>query len=184
MASEPDTSFVASLVAEHHGDLYRYAYRLTGSTSDAEDLTQQTFLVAHRKIGQLRSTSSARGWLFAVLRSRFSRLCRKRVPTAATSLDLDIDALPDEVPEPNAIDRETLQSALNELTEPFRMVLLMYYFEECSYREIAERLALPAGTVMSRLSRAKRHLRSRLLESQLLPTGQGRIARADGKREL
>lgn len=174
MAPEPDSSIVAGLVAEHHGDLYRYAFRLTGSASDAEDLTQQTFLVAHQKIGQLRSTTSARGWLFAVLRSRFSRLCRKRVPTAATSLDLDMDALPDEVPDPHPIDREALQAALNELPDSFRSVVLMYYFEECSYREIAEQLALPPGTVMSRLSRAKRHLRSRLLESQLLPAGTGR----------
>ena len=58
---------VAQLVQEYHGGVYRYAYRLTGSVADAEDLTQQVFLIAQQKLGQLRSPESARSWLFAIL---------------------------------------------------------------------------------------------------------------------
>src|SRR6516225_4025132 len=56
------------LVADHAEVLYRYAFRLTGSVADAEDLTQQTFLIAHQKLSQVREPAGARGWLFAVLR--------------------------------------------------------------------------------------------------------------------
>jgi RNA polymerase sigma-70 factor (ECF subfamily) len=62
-----------------------------------------------------------------------------------------------------------LQQALAALSEPHRVVVLMYYFEDCSYREIAEQLDLPIGTVMSRLARAKRHLRDWLTCPQSSP---------------
>ena len=65
------------------------------------------------------------------------------------------------------IDREQLQAAINELPDEFKLVLLSFYFEDCSYREIAARFDLPAGTVMSRLSRAKNHLRARLFGSEM-----------------
>ena len=60
------------------------------------------------------------------------------------------------------MDLEQLQPALDELPEEFKVVVLMYYFEECSYKQIAEELDVPIGTVMSRLSRAKSHLRAKL----------------------
>ena len=62
---------VATLVAEHHQAVYRYAYRLTGSVHDAEDLTQEVFLAAQRKMGQLRNIDAAKSWLFAILRNCF-----------------------------------------------------------------------------------------------------------------
>ena len=62
---------VAQLVTEHHQAVYRYAYRLTGSVHDAEDLTQEVFLAAQRKIGQVRRMDRVRGWLFAILRNCF-----------------------------------------------------------------------------------------------------------------
>jgi RNA polymerase sigma-70 factor (ECF subfamily) len=155
---------VAQLVAEHHQAVYRYAYRLCGVVPDAEDLTQQVFLAAQRNVGQLRQAASARSWLFAILRHCFLRGCRRRQPVAASSLPLNIDGIPAEVPSDGEIDRQRLQEALNELPEMFRLVLLMYYFEDCSYREIAKKLDLPIGTVMSRLARAKGHLRSKLFE--------------------
>src|SRR5690606_34165254 len=60
---------LAQLVAEHHQSLYRYAYRLSGSAADAEDLVQQVFLVAHQKLDQIRDAQSVRAWLFTVLRN-------------------------------------------------------------------------------------------------------------------
>lgn len=154
------------LVADHAETLFRYAYRLTGSAVDAEDLTQQTFLIAHEKLSQLRESASARSWLFAVLRNAYlkSREKRSRLPLAAGSFD--IESVPDDIIDNLQIDRELLQAALNELPDPFKLVVLCFYFEELSYREIAERLELPVGTVMSRLSRAKNLLRSRLVEPE------------------
>ena len=143
------------LVADHADVLYRYAYRLTGSTSDAEDLTQQTFLIAHQKLSQVRNAQSARGWLFAVLRHAFLKSERQTQRLPLSSAGLDIESIPDEIIESLSVDRELLQTAIDELAEPYRLVLLSFYFEELSYREIAERFDLPVGTVMSRLSRPK-----------------------------
>lgn len=158
---------IATLVAEHHAAVYRYAYRLAGTECDAEDLTQQTFLAAQLKLDQLREPEHGRGWLYAILRNSYLKMRRKRAPVAAACLELDVDAIPDDVPEETEVDPERLQAAINELPDEFKVVLLLFYFEGCSYREIAEKLSLPSGTVMSRLSRAKGHLRSRLFENEL-----------------
>jgi RNA polymerase sigma-70 factor, ECF subfamily len=154
---------VAKIVAEHHQAVYRYAYRLTGSVHDAEDLTQEVFLVAQRKIGQLRNMDLAKSWLFAILRNCFLKDRQRRRPLAAVDLELDVDSVPSG-PSQEEIDRDGLQAALNRLPEVFRLAVVMFYFEERSYREIAEELDLPIGTVMSRLSRAKAQLRSMLCE--------------------
>ena len=169
MADEPGRIDVAQLVAEYHQAVYRYAYRLSGSVPDAEDLTQQVFLIVQEKLGQLRNVERAQSWLFAILRNCFLKACQRRRPVPAADLQLDVDTVPAEIPHEGEIDRERLQEALGQLPAPFRVVLVMFYFEECSYRQIAEELDLPIGTVMSRLARAKRHLRSRLLEPQQPP---------------
>jgi RNA polymerase sigma-70 factor, ECF subfamily len=158
--SGPD---VAQLVAEHHQAMYRYAYRLTGSVQDAEDLTQQVFLTAYRKMGQLRSLDNARPWLFAILRNCFLKGRQRRRPALAADLALNIELVPASPPK-QRVDRDRLQVALDRLPDAFRLVVVMFYYEECSYREIAEELGIPIGTVMSRLARAKGHLRSILFE--------------------
>lgn len=169
-AARPD---MARLVADHADELYRYAYRLAGQSADAEDLTQQTFLVAQTKLDQLRSPDACRSWLFAILRNCFLKSARG-ANTIALAGDLPLESVAAaEAPDDWDDDRELLQQALNELPAEFRLVLAMFYFEECSYREIAERLELPIGTVMSRLSRAKNHLRSRLGRPTLATAGRG-----------
>lgn len=150
-----------ALVTEHHAALYRYAYRLAGSVHDAEDLTQQAFLVAREKLAQVRDAQHVRGWLCAVLRNCYLRMFRQQCPTPAATLGLNLDGFAEEEDD-SPIDSEQLQAALGELPGDFRLVLLMFYFEELSYREIAEALAIPLGTVMSRLSRAKSCLRTLL----------------------
>jgi RNA polymerase sigma-70 factor (ECF subfamily) len=155
---------LASLVADHHGPLYRYAFRLTGSVHDAEDLTQQVFLIAREKIGQVRQAEQVRGWLYTVLRNCYLKGLRLRRPTPATTLDINLDGLPEELDE-SPIDVERLQSAIMQLPDDFRLALLMFYFEDLSYREIADALAIPLGTVMSRLARAKHQLKRYLQPS-------------------
>ncbi len=161
---------VAQLVAEHHAGMYRYAYRLTGSVHDAEDLTQQAFLIAQRKIGQLHKQGKVRAWLFAIVRNCYLKSRLRRRPVLAEDLSLKLEMLPGPMAE-NGGDGDLLQDALNRMPDAFRLVLVMYYFEECSYRAIAKRLGMPIGTVMSRLSRAKGHLRSMLARRRLSREG-------------
>ena len=151
---------VTELIGQHYELLYRVSFRLTGSVADAEDLTQQTFLTAQQKLEQLRQTESAKSWLLAILRHHFFR---NRSRAAKQSVRLD------SLPEPscsthvrNGDDSEELQAALNDLPEEFRFPLVLFYFHELSYQEIAAELSVPLGTVMSRLSRGKEHLRRRL----------------------
>jgi RNA polymerase sigma-70 factor (ECF subfamily) len=165
MADDRAAMDIAQLVAEHHQTVYRYAYRLTGSVADAEDLTQQAFLTAQERLGQLRREASARSWLLTILRNYFLKSCQKRRPIPAENLQLNMNTIPAVIPDELDIDRERLQRALDELPPKYRLVLVMFYFEECSYREIAHRLDVPIGTVMSRLARAKGHLRAKLFEA-------------------
>lgn len=153
---------VEKLVEDYYQPLYRYAYRLSGSAADAEDLTQETFCQAQRKLTQLRDGDRVKGWLFAILRNAYLHRLRSEKVEKAVPLD-GVGELPDrEMAELPEIDPERLQAALNELPEVFRTPVILYYFEDFSYREIAEQMALPLGTVMSRLSRGKSWLRNRL----------------------
>jgi RNA polymerase sigma-70 factor, ECF subfamily len=156
------------LIDEHLDAVYRYAFRLTGSVQDAEDLTQQVFLLAQEGLEQLREADRARGWLFAILRNSFLRTVQRSRPVPASNLGLNLDVVPAKSPNGQAVDSAELQSAINELPAEYRVVLTMFYFENYAYREIAEKLDLPIGTVMSRLARAKGHLRAKLFETEPL----------------
>jgi RNA polymerase sigma-70 factor (ECF subfamily) len=159
---------LATLVSDHAADLYRYSYRLCGSTVDAEDLVQQTFLLAQQHLDQLRDPTAARAWLFSLLRSAYSRLVRKTRPSCGTDCDCQFDELPEDDFQglDSPFDVEALQLALNKLPDEQRLVIVGFYFEECSYQELAERLQIPLGTVMSRLARAKTQLRTLLAEKK------------------
>jgi RNA polymerase sigma-70 factor (ECF subfamily) len=162
MGSPSSPPTVERLVEEHYTSLYRYAYRLSGRGTDAEDLVQETFCKAQANLGQLRDAGRARPWLFSILRNAYLHRARSERQQTFLSLEAAGDVAeppPDPLPE---IDPEQLQAALNELPEVFRTPLILFYFEEFGYREIAEQMDLPLGTVMSRLARAKAHLRQRL----------------------
>lgn len=155
---------IAALVEAHYAALYRYAYRLSGSPQEAEDLTQETFCLAQNKLHQLREQDRAKSWLFSILRNAYLHRLRSSKQEKQVSLD-GIGDIPDRSPEPlPALDSLQLQKALNELPEAFRTPLILYYFEEFSYRDIAEQMNMPLGTVMSRLARAKTFLRQRLMD--------------------
>src|SRR5262245_55608992 len=152
------------LIDAHYEALYRYAFRLTGTSADAEDLTQETFGKAISRLAQLREPDRAKAWLFRILRNLYLHKVRdqkrhKVVPLDAVG-DLPGREADETMPE---IDPAKLQQALNDLDESFRTPIILFYFEEFSYRDIAEQMDLPIGTVMSRLARAKAYLRSRLL---------------------
>jgi RNA polymerase sigma-70 factor (ECF subfamily) len=152
------------LVDQHYESLYRYAYRLSGSSADAEDLTQDAFCQAQLRLGQLRDPGRVKPWLFSILRNAYLH----RVRNARRHQVMPMECLPDmpeRLPEPlPEIDAAQLQEVLNELPEDFRTPLILFYFDDFSYRDIAEQMELPLGTVMSRLARGKAHLRARLLQ--------------------
>jgi RNA polymerase sigma-70 factor (ECF subfamily) len=153
---------ITHLVDEHYQSLYRYAYRLSGAAADAEDLTQEAFCKAQAQLGSLRDPDRAKPWLFSILRNAYLHRARSDRAHKQVSLDAVGDLPgdgPADVPE---VDPERLQLALNELPEGFRTPVILFYFEDMSYRDIAEQMDLPIGTVMSRLARAKTHLRERL----------------------
>lgn len=165
METVPAASQLPELVREHYSLLYRYAFRLSGQSAEAEDLTQQTFLTAQTRLSQLRDPRLARNWLCAILRNHF--LKDRRRETLVGRLPLS------EIPEPSGrkppgtpYDSERLQAALLELTEEFRSPIILFYFEEFTYQEIAEHMQTPLGTVMSRLARAKATLRKLLADEE------------------
>src|SRR3954447_22956645 len=162
MARPGSAQTVQRLVDEHYVALYRYAYRLSGSSADAEDLTQEAFCKAQLNLAQLRDPGRSKPWLFSILRNAYLQRVRARRQEVSLSLD-DLGDVAEPPPDPlPEIDPEQLQQALNDLPEVFRTPIILYYFEDFSYRDIAEQMDLPLGTVMSRLARAKAHLRSRL----------------------
>jgi RNA polymerase sigma-70 factor (ECF subfamily) len=154
---------VQRLVDEHYVALYRYAQRLTGSPVAAEDLTQEAFCKAQLHLAQLRDPGRAKPWLFSILRNAYLHRVRADRQQRCLPLEAVGDVAgpgPGPLPE---IDPDRLQQALDELPEVFRTPIILYYFEDYTYRDIAEQMELPIGTVMSRLARAKAHLRARLL---------------------
>ncbi len=165
MNSEARQREVTALVEANYALLYRYAYRLTGSAADAEDFTQQAFLTAQEKLDQLRAVDNAKAWLFAIVRNSY--LKTRRGPAGNPSISLERVSEPLQTPEPPAeLTGEELTRVLAELPDDFRLPLILFYFEDMSYRDIASTLQLPIGTVMSRLSRGKTHLRLRLGDPQ------------------
>jgi len=162
MADERSALDIARLVTDHHQAVYAYAFRLVAEVAEAEDLTQETFLIAQQHLDQLREANKARSWLLTIVRRRFLKRLRKPRPESAVDCALEMDLIPSDVPAVDAIDQHELQQGLNELPDELRVIVLMFYFEGYLYREIAESLELPIGTVMSRLARAKAHLRKRL----------------------
>ena len=166
---------VAELVEQHYELVYRYAYRLSGSVPDAEDLTQQTFLHAQMHLSQLREPGKARAWLCTILRNCYRREVRQHRTVSLESLEsIPMEAATNGETDNPEIDQEALQQALNDLPEEFRTPVILFYFEEFSYRQIAEQMLIPLGTVMSRLARGKAHLRARLFQRALAGSSSSR----------
>lgn len=159
---EPD---IRMLISQYHDSVYRYSFRLTGRQADAEDVTQQTFLIAHEKLAQLKSPSSARSWLLTIARNCFLKRIRSKQAVPASNLDIDINQIDQPKPENDQEqpDPDALKHAIENLEPNHRVIIMMFYFEKLSYKQIAEQLDVKIGTVMSRLSRAKTKLRDAMI---------------------
>src|SRR5437667_3190237 len=153
--------------------LYRAALRLTRVPADAEDLVQDTYLKAFRAADRFEPGTNLRAWLFTILhntaRNRIRDRARDNVSVDSEfvdrAADLPAPGLPLETPETQLL-RDTLapelQAAIDALPDAFRQAVWLRDVEEFSYAEIAEMLQVPAGTVMSRISRGRRLLFDRL----------------------
>ena len=153
------------LVEDFYMPLYRFALSLSRSESDAADLTQQTFFLWASKGHQLRDASKVKTWLFTSLYREF--LGRKRhsdrfVEVEENAEAIRAQAVPASVVE--QLDGDIVQRALFNLEEIYRAPLTLFYLQQLSYKEIAETLEIPIGTVMSRISRGKAHLRKALAD--------------------
>jgi RNA polymerase sigma-70 factor, ECF subfamily len=147
--------------------LYNFAHWLTQDASEAEDLVQETYTKALRGFSGFQIGTNFRAWMYRILRNTF--LTSRTGLKSAAFEDQEVDSVASTHPNPEAIliqqaNREIVQQALTEIAVPFREILLLCEVEEMSYEEIAQVLAIPTGTVMSRLYRARRALRSLLLE--------------------
>jgi RNA polymerase sigma-70 factor, ECF subfamily len=153
--------------------LYRYAYRLAGKRHIAEDLLQETFVEAWRSIDRQTYAHGARGWLFQILRRRYSHYLRDtRSHRQTRSLGQTQDEQPpDSLPLPleRLANQDAMQTALSLLNPSIRQTLLMVYAEGLTCRETAQILKIPIGTVLSRLDSARRSLRQTLGETD--PSG-------------
>lgn len=147
--------------------LYNLACWLTRDRTEAEDLVQETYMKALRGFSSFQQGTNFRAWIYRILRNSF--LTSKTGLNNAASFDDVDESLPepstDETPESVLVaryERESLERALEALPVNFREVILLCDLEEMSYQEIGEALAIPVGTVMSRLYRARKALRASL----------------------
>ncbi len=158
-------------------NLYSAALRMTRNPADAEDLVQETYLRAYRGFSGFEEGTNLRAWMYRILTNTFINSYRKkqREPVTVQEDDLDewylFDKLGESGVEPSAeaevirgMPDEDVQKALEALPEGFRLAVLLADVEGFSYKEIAEILGIPIGTVMSRLHRGRRALEKALWE--------------------
>jgi RNA polymerase sigma-70 factor (ECF subfamily) len=138
---------------------------MVGNRSEAEDLVQEAYLEAWKSFHRFQLGTNCRAWMFKILIHRVHHYRRKwyRWYSKAESEDLIIDRLTHEEPIPDDVRDEDLLNALGRIPDMFREIVLLADVQEFAYKEIATMLEIPVGTVMSRLSRGRRHLREELL---------------------
>jgi RNA polymerase sigma factor (sigma-70 family) len=163
-----ETSF-ENVVNVHYEPLYRFALSLARSEADASDLTQQTFYRWATKGGQLRDKSKAKSWLFTTLHREFlgQRRHEDKFPKVEISMVDNVELATNSPSPGKQLDGASVVESLRRIDEIYRAPLALFYLEDHSYREIAEILDVPIGTVMSRISRGKELLRKIILEKEM-----------------
>ncbi len=154
------------IVREHGDRVYRLAYRLSGNTHDAEDITQETFIRVFRALDNYRP-GSFEGWLHRITTNVFLDLVRRRQRIRMEALPEDSDRIAGRGPEPEQVFSDThldpvLQEALDELPPEFRAAVVLCDVEGLSYEEIGATLGVKLGTVRSRIHRGRAALRNSL----------------------
>jgi RNA polymerase sigma-70 factor, ECF subfamily len=172
LTAEP-TNSPGTFGIEYIDCLYRYAVALTGNRVEAQDLVQETYVRAMEAFDRLRADSNVKAWMVTILRNLwFNELRKRRNRPRLVEVDADshlAEGLVGEGYDAHQIleseqDVKRVRAAIEQLPPDFREILVLREFEELSYQEIATVLNCPAGTVMSRLGRARAKLRTLLTE--------------------
>ncbi len=161
LAGERDAYEV--IVTRYRGRAYRAALGWVGNTADALDLSQDAFIKAYRAIGRYDSTRPFFTWFYVILRNTCFNFLRRRKRQRTVSLDHVPDSALATGDEGRRAElKRMVWHAIAELPEGIREVMILKYFEEMSYKEIAETVGCPIGTVMSRLYYGRRKLKQAL----------------------
>jgi RNA polymerase sigma-70 factor (ECF subfamily) len=166
---ETDKSDFADLALPLLRPLYNFARWLTRDPHEAEDLVQETFTRALKGFSGFRPGTNFRAWMFRISRNAFLTARSGKAIQVPIEEEDEVFADP-QTPEKvlmNATTQQQIQHALERLPAEFREVILLCDVEEMKYREIAELLEIPVGTVMSRVSRARRLLRGFLADERI-----------------
>lgn len=164
-----DSAAFGELVEQYRDSVYRLAYRMCGNAHDADEAAQEAFVAAWRGLPNFRGDAKFSTWLYRLTTNASIDLMRRENRHRAVAED-EMPEIEDRADSPQQqVERteqqEAVQQALASLSEDYREILLLRYMQELDYTEIAEVLRLPAGTVKSRLNRAKAALKSALLQS-------------------
>src|SRR6266446_1428311 len=159
-------------IMPHMNAAYNLARWLAGNDPDAQDVVQEAYLRAFKFLGGFRGGDSgdSRSWLLRIVRNSFyDWLKRNRREDTGTEFDEELHGKADETGTPDAVllekaDHELLHEAIAELPIEFREILVLRELEGFSYKEIADAADVPLGTVMSRLARAREHLRRLVIQ--------------------
>jgi RNA polymerase sigma-70 factor (ECF subfamily) len=191
-----DQATFADQAMDHMSSLYTAALRMTRNPSDAEDLVQETYLKAYRAFNSFQEGTNLKAWLYKILTNTFinSYRAKKRRPEESDLDDVEDlylyrrlggleAATAGRSAEDEVLDHFTdddVKGALEALPEQFRMAVLLADVEGFSYKEIADILDIPIGTVMSRLHRGRKALQKALLEFGI---ERGLAVRGDAVRD-
>jgi RNA polymerase sigma-70 factor (ECF subfamily) len=175
--SESTREEFESLALEHFDALYNTAMRLTRNPGEAQDLVQETFLKAYRFFHRFKPGTNIKAWLFTILRNTYINAYRK---ASRQQQQVDFDQVAPFYADPSATSawtnrgsvegllhylvQDDVKRALEALPDEYRMVILLADLEDFAYKEIADIVGCPVGTVMSRLFRGRRLLRKSLAE--------------------
>ena len=153
------------LVDEYYTPLYRFAYSLAKNEHEAGDLTQQTFFIYAEKGSSIKDDSKVKSWLFTTLYREFLRVRKRgqRMDSYENEL-LEAESDPVETDVGEDMDAGLAVEALQEVDPVYRVPLTLFYLQSHSYKEIADIMEVPIGTVMSRLSRGKSQLKHIFLQ--------------------
>jgi RNA polymerase sigma-70 factor (ECF subfamily) len=164
MEEQPERRSFEELALPLLDSLFRYARWLTRNPSEAEDLVQEAYLKALKGFDGFTPGSNIRAWMFRIVRNTFltSRSGLRALPPVSLDEEPQLEIADGATPESHFLERanmEALRRAIEDLPVEFREVLLLSDVEEMSYKEIAETLSVPIGTVTSRLVRARQKIR-------------------------
>jgi len=141
----------------HLAELIRAAVRLSGNRDTADDLVQETYLHAWRAFHRFEPGTNCRAWLYKILYFNYSNRRRADLKHAQVPLDeVDDPGLSVEPITPDTLTAESIKDALASLPDAFRLAVILIDVEQLTYREAAEVMSVPVGTVMSRLDRGRK----------------------------